>query len=93
MRASAALSGQLAEARRRLREMTSILDTATDGVIILDAGGAIESVNASAEALFGLEAHEMVGRKFDDFAFPGEPQVGARLSFGPEGQWRREPPE
>ena len=41
---------------RRLREMTAILDTATDGVVILDADGVIESVNASAEALFGLEA-------------------------------------
>ena len=50
--------------------MTAILDTATDGVVILDADGAIESVNASAEALFGLEAHEMVGRQFDDLLTP-----------------------
>ena len=69
-RISAALNSQLAEARRRLREMTAILDTATDGVVILDAGGAIESVNASAEALFGLDAHEMVGRQFGDLLTP-----------------------
>jgi PAS domain S-box-containing protein len=69
-----ALNEQLAEARRRLREMTAILDTATDGVVVLDAGGAIESVNASAEALFGLEAHEMVGRRFDDLLTPASRQ-------------------
>ncbi len=65
-----ALSEQLAEARRRLREMTAILDTATDGVVVLDQSGAIESVNASAEALFGLDASEMVGRQFDDLLTP-----------------------
>ena len=82
---------QLAEARRRLREMTAILDTATDGVVVLDATGAIESVNASAEALFGLDAHEMVGRRFDELLDAGKPPVGARLSFGPSRQRRREP--
>ena len=71
-----ALSEQLAEARRRLREMTGILDTATDGVVVLDASGAIESVNASAEALFGLDAAEMVGRQFDDLLTP-ESRKGA----------------
>ena len=34
------LGAQIAEAQRRLREMTAILDTATDGVVILDAEGA-----------------------------------------------------
>jgi PAS domain S-box-containing protein len=53
-----------AEAQRRLREMTAILDTATDGVVILDTDGVIESVNGSAEALFSLDAHEMQGRPF-----------------------------
>jgi PAS domain S-box-containing protein len=52
------------DAQRRLREMTAILDTATDGVVILDGGGIIESVNASAEALFGLDAQEMQGMAF-----------------------------
>jgi PAS domain S-box-containing protein len=67
---AAQLTSQLAEARRRLREMSAVLDTATDGVVILDAAGEIESVNASAEALFGLEAAEMVGQSFADFLTP-----------------------
>jgi PAS domain S-box-containing protein len=70
----AALNDQLAEARRRLREMTAILDTATDGVVVVDASGLIESVNASAEALFGLDAQEMVGRRFDDLLAPASRQ-------------------
>ncbi len=61
---------QPAEMQRRLREMTAILDTATDGVVILDAEGTIESVNASAEALFGLEANEMQGRAFSALLTP-----------------------
>jgi len=69
-----ALGEQVAEARRRLREMTAVLDTATDGVVIVDAGGVVESVNASAEALFGLEAEEMVGRRFDDLLTPASRQ-------------------
>jgi PAS domain S-box-containing protein len=65
-----ALSEQLQDSRRRLREMTAILDTATDGVVVLDENGVIESVNASAEALFGLEASEMVGRRFEELLTP-----------------------
>lgn len=70
VRPPAALGPKLAETQRRLRELTAILDTATDGVVILDAAGVIESVNASAEALFGLEAQEMEGRRFDALLTP-----------------------
>ncbi len=61
-----AREADFADVERRVREMTAILDTATDGVVILRADGMIESVNASAEALFGLEAKEMEGRRFVD---------------------------
>jgi PAS domain S-box-containing protein len=56
--------------QRRVRELTAILDTATDGVLILDAEGTIESVNAGAEALFGLEAHELQGTDFGELLTP-----------------------
>jgi PAS domain S-box-containing protein len=65
-RPASALGPKLAETQRRLRELTAILDTATDGVVILDAAGVIESVNASAEALFGRDANEIEGRRFDE---------------------------
>jgi len=38
-----------------LAELQSIIDTATDGVILFDARGRIASANGSAEALFGYE--------------------------------------
>jgi PAS domain S-box-containing protein len=63
------------EAQRRLREMTAILDTATDGVVILDAAGRIESVNASAEALFGLDANELRGTDFGELLTPESRQA------------------
>jgi PAS domain S-box-containing protein len=62
------------EAQRRLREMTAILDTATDGVLMLDAEGRIESANASAEALFGLDAQELQALHFSELLTPDSRQ-------------------
>lgn len=45
-----------------IRELHAILDTATDGVAILDGAGAILSLNRSAEALFGYERGEVAGQ-------------------------------
>ncbi|WP_439571991.1 ATP-binding protein [Phreatobacter sp.] len=52
----------LGELRGRLDEVEQILDTATDGIVLVTADGAIESMNRSAEALFGYEAGDMKGR-------------------------------
>ena len=46
---------------QRLREQSAILDTATDGVIVLDDRGRILSLNRAAEALFGYEQNEVAG--------------------------------
>jgi PAS domain S-box-containing protein len=45
----------------RVQELEAILDTATDGVIVLDETGRILSLNRSAEALFGYDEHAVVG--------------------------------
>jgi PAS domain S-box-containing protein len=53
-----------AELRARegmVRELSSILDTATDGVVVVDDVGRILSLNRSAEALFGFEQNEVAG--------------------------------
>jgi PAS domain S-box-containing protein len=42
--------------RRENVELRAILDTATDGVLVLDRTGRVLSANRSAEALFGYEA-------------------------------------
>lgn len=46
------------------RELRAILDTATDGVVLLDHQGRIRSLNRSAQALFGYDDAEMVGEPF-----------------------------
>lgn len=55
------------ETRKRegeARELHAILDTATDGVAIIDGEGRILSLNKSGQALFGYEPNEIAGEKF-----------------------------
>jgi len=51
-------------------ELKSILDTATDGVLVLDRTGRIISANRSAEALFGYEAGDFAKLSFGDLFAP-----------------------
>ena len=60
-----------------LPSSSSILDTATDGVVLLDRQGLIVSANRSAQALFGYESHELAGRAFTDLFAPESVEVGA----------------
>jgi PAS domain S-box-containing protein len=54
-----AMQAELGDARARIAELETILDTATDGVLILTADGMVVTANRAAEALFGLERAEM----------------------------------
>jgi PAS domain-containing protein len=49
-----------------IRELRAILDTATDGVLILDSSGRVLSGNRSAQALFGYDAGEMGALSLSD---------------------------
>ena len=63
----AKLRGLELDIRKReseVRELHSILDTATDGVALLDEEGRILSLNGSGQALFGCDQNEVVGEKF-----------------------------
>jgi PAS domain S-box-containing protein len=51
-------------------ELKSILDTATDGMLVLDRAGRILSASRSAEALFGYEAAEIGELSFGDLFAP-----------------------
>ena len=68
--------------RRSVAELESILDTATDGVIVLDETGRILSLNRSAEALFGYDQREVVGEPSRSLLRAGKPHRRARLSRG-----------
>ncbi len=54
----------LREAETTTRELRAILDTATDGVLLIDREGKILGINRSAEALFGFDASEVEGQPF-----------------------------
>ncbi len=67
--------GKAAEASlRRLEEenheLKAILDTATDGVLVLDRAGRVLSANRSAEALFGYDAADFTALTFGDLFAP-----------------------
>src|SRR5450755_3587674 len=51
-------------------ELKSILDTATDGVLVLDRAGRVLSANRSAEALFGYDAADFTELTFGDLFAP-----------------------
>jgi PAS domain S-box-containing protein len=57
---------EVASVEARLGELEAILDTATDGVIVIDGRGRISNFNRSAEALFGVEASDVLGKPFTD---------------------------
>ena len=60
----------LRAAEAEIRELRSILDTATDGIVVVDRGGLILTLNRPAEALFGYEYHEIARRPFTELFAP-----------------------
>jgi PAS domain S-box-containing protein len=60
------LTEELATLAARVSELEAVLDTATDGVIVIDRRGIIDSLNHSAEALFGVDSTQMIGRPLAD---------------------------
>ena len=56
------LMEELKAREQRIDELSAVLDTATDGVIVVDRGGRIASANRAAEALFGIDGAEYLGK-------------------------------
>jgi PAS domain S-box-containing protein len=63
--------------RARVAEMRTIIDTATDGVILIGPDHTIRSISRPAEALFGFESDELTGKQFVSL-FAMESQRAAR---------------
>lgn len=61
----------------RIGELGAIIDTATDGVVLLDKEGTIRSISRPAEALFGFDNADVVGKPFASL-FAIESQRAAR---------------
>ena len=59
-----AASSELASLRAEVGELRSILETATDGVVVLSGEGEIRSMNRSASALFNYDEAEVRGKPF-----------------------------
>jgi len=54
-----------AELERQLAEMRTIIDTATDGVVLIEPDGSIRNISRPAEALFGFDSADVEGRPFE----------------------------
>jgi PAS domain S-box-containing protein len=57
-------SAVTAELEARVAEMRAIVDTATDGVVVLAEDGTIRSISRPAEALFGFDNEAVAGKPF-----------------------------
>ncbi len=68
---------ELAELESRVTEMSTILDTATDGIVIIANDGTIRSISRPAEALFGFDTATVAGKPFASL-FAVESQRAAR---------------
>lgn len=65
----------LREARLREAELRAILDTATDGIIILSGQGRILSLNRAAEALFGFDSADVTDHPFMRLLAPASHRI------------------
>ncbi|MEX4007076.1 ATP-binding protein [Neoaquamicrobium sediminum] len=62
---------------RHVAEMRTIIDTATDGVVLIAADGTIRNISRPAEALFGFDSAAVEGKPFASL-FAIESQRAAR---------------
>ena len=66
MTTDAASSPELAEARRRLAELESLVENSPVAVIVMDSDERVTDWNPAAATLFGYSADEALGRPIDD---------------------------
>lgn len=81
-RGRASLEMELRRQKAEFRELCAILDTATDGVAVLDGEGRILTLNHSGEALFGTDQNEVAGTAFTDLIAPESRELAASYFEG-----------
>ena len=62
--ATPAPSSDVTDLKQEVAELSSVLETATDGVIFVNNDNTIRDINQSAEALFGFDPAMVVGKPF-----------------------------
>jgi PAS domain S-box-containing protein len=72
-----AATAEVEALQSRVAELGAIIDTATDGVVLIDKDGSIRSISRPAEALFGFDNADVAGKPFA-FLFAIESQRAAR---------------
>jgi PAS domain S-box-containing protein len=60
------LASELAEARRRLDELESLVEISPVAIVVMDADERVTGWNPAAAQLFGYSAEEAIGRPIDD---------------------------
>ncbi|MBD1902369.1 ATP-binding protein [Trichocoleus sp. DQ-A3] len=68
----------IAEAREHAENLfITALDTVPDTILVLDESGAIRQANPAAVALFEMDAHQLIGRRLNDFlpGLAGSPEI------------------
>ncbi len=81
MPAAALQQQDVSELKARIAEMRTIIDTATDGVVLIGRDGNIRSISRPAEALFGFDGDDVAGKPFTSL-FAIESQRAARDYLG-----------
>jgi PAS domain S-box-containing protein len=78
-----------AELDRSKARLSAVVDNAVDGLVTMDAQGAIVSFNPACERIFGYAAEEIVGRPVGVLVpglFPNDPEALARHVAGVEAR-------
>ena len=60
------LSSELAQARRRLQHLESLVEISPVAIVVMDADGRVTGWNPAAAQLFGYSPQEAIGREIDD---------------------------
>jgi PAS domain S-box-containing protein len=58
------------QVRAREQELSALLDSAMDSILVLDAGMKIARVNPAAERLLGCTQEDLIGESLNDFLVP-----------------------
>jgi signal transduction histidine kinase/DNA-binding NarL/FixJ family response regulator len=66
------LRGRMSELQNEDQRFRTIVQTTTDGIVVVDAQGSIRFVNPSAQKLFGRPEQQLLGADFGFTVFAGE---------------------